>query len=64
MDWAVKRLSRKSIKGDSIPLCITPEVTLLALRFSGKHPMVGYREDDIFHILWFDFDFTLYDHGS
>lgn len=35
---------------------------LLALRFNGKKPMVGYLQDNIFYILWFDHDFTLYKH--
>jgi len=26
--------------------------------------MVGYRQGHIFHVLWLDRDFTLYDHGS
>lgn len=35
----------------------------LALRFSGKKPMVGYRDGNIFYIVWFDRNFTLYNHG-
>ncbi|RMJ55604.1 hypothetical protein IPC1271_20340 [Pseudomonas aeruginosa] len=27
-------------------------------------PMVGYRDGRVFHILWIDRDFTVYDHGS
>jgi hypothetical protein len=65
--FGCEKVSPQSIKGDSIPIIpeITPDDTpLLALRFSNKHPMVGYREKDIFHILWFDRDYTLYAHGS
>lgn len=47
-----------------IPAHITPDVTLLAFRFSGRKAMVGYRQGHIFHVLWLDRDFTLYDHGS
>ena len=37
-------------------------VQLLAFRFSGKKPMIGYRERDVFYVLWFDRDFTVYRH--
>ena len=46
-----------------IPAYITKDVTLLAFRFHAKKPMVGYRVREMFHIIWFDRDFTLYDHG-
>lgn len=45
-----------------IPSHITADITFLALRFYGKAEMVGYRENRIFHVLWFDRDFTLYKH--
>ena len=57
--FGCEKISPQSIKGDSIPPCIDPDITLLAIRFSGKAPMIGYREKDIFHILWFDLNFTL-----
>ena len=46
-----------------LPQVVTEDVTLLALRFCGKAPMVGFRDRDVFHILWFDRDFTLYPHS-
>lgn len=46
-----------------IPAHLTEDVTLIALRFSGLKPMVGYQHNDVFHIVWFDRDFNLYDHG-
>jgi hypothetical protein len=45
-----------------IPPHITDDVTLLGFRFSGKKAMVGYRTEGTFHIVWFDRDFTLYEH--
>lgn len=48
----------------SIPQHVTPDVTLNAFRFSGKKPMVGYRQGRIFYVLWLDRQFTLYPHGS
>jgi hypothetical protein len=35
---------------------------LLSLRFSGKKPVIGYVVANIFYILWFDGDYTLYKH--
>ena len=48
----------------SIPSHITSDVNLLAFRFSGTKPMVGYRSGRIFYVVWLDKDYTLYDHGS
>jgi hypothetical protein len=44
------------------PACVTPDVTLIAFRFWGKAPMVGFRDGRTFHVVWLDIDFTLYDH--
>lgn len=58
-----EKISVSSIKA-AIPPFITPDVEhFLAFRFHGKKPMVGYRKNDIFYVLWFDNSFTLYDHG-
>lgn len=57
-----EKIARGSIKAE-IPKFITDDVDhFLAFRFHGKKPMVGYRNRDIFYVLWFDHDFTLYDH--
>ena len=46
-----------------IPKFITEDETnLIAFRFSGKKPMVGYRSKNIFYVLWFDHDFSVYNH--
>lgn len=45
----------------SIPQCAA-EKTLLAFRFSGQKAMIGFRERDVFYILWFDRDFSVYVH--
>jgi hypothetical protein len=57
-----ENIERKSFKVE-IPPNIPKEATLLALRFSGKNPMVGFREKNIFHIVFLDSKFTVYDHG-
>lgn len=45
-------------------LAITDDVTLIAFRFAGKNPMIGYRTGSIFRLLWLDHDFSVYDHGN
>ncbi|WP_332420243.1 hypothetical protein [Vibrio metschnikovii] len=58
-----EKIDRKSISAP-IPNFITPDVDhFLSFRFHGKRPMVGYRQNDVFYVLWFDNNFTLYDHG-
>ncbi len=54
-------ISRDAIKS-SIPDHITEDVNLLAFRFHGKAPMIGYRDGAIFYVVWIDPHFKLYDH--
>jgi len=56
-----EKISHTSIKA-AIPPHITEDVNFLAFRFSGKAPMVGYRKQEVFYIVWLDRNFTLYDH--
>lgn len=59
----IEKIARGNIKA-AIPKFITDDVDhFLAFRFHGKKPMVGYRNREVFYVLWFDNDFTLYDHG-
>ena len=46
-----------------IPHAVTPDVNLLAFRFSDKAPMIGFRRGATFFIVWLDHQFKLYDHG-
>ncbi len=55
-------ISRDEIRRP-MPAHITDDTTIIAFRFSGMKPMVGYRSQSMFHIVWFDRAFTLYDHG-
>lgn len=58
-----EKIPKNQIKG-SIPSYITEDMNdFLVFRFNGKKPMVGYREKNIFYVLWFDLDFTLYKHS-
>jgi hypothetical protein len=45
-----------------IPNSVAQDVTYLALRFSGKKPMVGYRNGSVFHIVFIDNKFDVYAH--
>jgi hypothetical protein len=58
----LETIDRRAIKG-TIPAHITEDVTFIAFRFSGKKAMVGYRTEGMFHIVWFDRDYDLYDHS-
>ncbi len=45
------------------PIFVTPDETnYIAFRYHDRKAMVGLRERDVFYVLWFDCDFTLYDH--
>jgi len=58
----IEKIPRYQIKAP-IPRFIKDDVDyFLAFRFFGKSPMVGYRQKDVFFVLWFDHDFTLYGH--
>jgi hypothetical protein len=57
-----EKIAQNSIRA-TIPRHIKDDIIFMAFRFYGKAPMVGYREDIIFHILWIDRDFTLYQHS-
>ncbi|MBP0027514.1 hypothetical protein [Roseofilum sp. Guam] len=46
----------------AIPQHITEDVNIIAFRFSGKKPMIGYRDKAIFHIVWLDRSFEVYNH--
>jgi len=58
----IEKIPKKTIKAP-IPKFITEEVEhFLVFRYHGMNPMVGYRQKDIFFVLWFDHNFSLYDH--
>lgn len=58
-----EKIPRNQIKA-SIPKFITADFEeFLVFRYNGSKPMVGYRQRDIFFVLWFDYDLSLYDHG-
>lgn len=58
-----EKIARNAIRS-GIPSHVTDDVNFIAFRFCGMAPMVGYRDRNIFHVIWLDRAFTLYDHGS
>jgi hypothetical protein len=57
-----EKIPRSSIKAPT-PKFITEDLEeFLVFRYNGRAPMVGYRQRDVFFVLWFDHDFTLYKH--
>jgi hypothetical protein len=59
-----EKIARKSINveiPDNLPEDIN---SFWAIRFSGLKPMIGFRNNDVYHIVWFDRDFSVYSHGS
>ncbi|MFC7552647.1 hypothetical protein ACFQU7_10850 [Pseudoroseomonas wenyumeiae] len=57
-----ENISRSSIRG-SVPRIVTDDVQIIAFRFHGMAPMVGYRDREVFRVIWLDRAFTLYKHG-
>ena len=45
------------------PNCVPNGASILSFRFCGKAAMVGFKENDVFHILWLDREYTVYNHG-
>lgn len=58
-----EKIARDSIN-EKIPTKLhgQEDINFLSLRFNGMKPMIGFREDRIFHIIWIDFDFKVYKH--
>ena len=57
-----EKISRHGIKAPIPPFITEDEDSFLAFRYHGMNPMVGYRIHDVFYVLWFDHNFTLYSH--
>lgn len=46
----------------NVPASVSEDAEMLAFRFYGKRVFAGFRSLEIFHILFLDTKFTLYDH--
>ncbi len=56
-----EKIDRSAIL-EAVPAVVTPDVNLLAFRFCGKKPMIGFRSGRVFNIIWLDRDFKVYKH--
>jgi hypothetical protein len=54
-------ISQNSIRV-ALPAAVTPDLALLAFRYNGMRPMIGYREGRVYHILLLDHNFSCYQH--
>lgn len=69
--WAELKQSDKHLHGyetiaqlsDRLPPEAPLQAPAIAFRFAGLKPMVGFRNDAIFYVVWFDRDYNLYAHG-
>jgi len=57
-----EKISRDSIKVP-IPKHIPEDANFIAFRFYGMAPMIGYRDETIFYIIWLDIHFSVYSHS-
>lgn len=53
--------NRNSIKA-TMPSCFPNDASIVVFRFHEKKPMIGFRQKDVFHIVWLDKNLTIYDH--
>lgn len=57
-----EKISRNSLKV-AVPSRIPEDAEFIALRYHKKCPVVGFRGERIFYVVFLDHNFTLYDHG-
>lgn len=55
-------IEREEIKG-KIPKEVTKDVNIIVFRYHALESMAGYRSGKIFHVLFIDWNYTLYNHG-
>ena len=56
-----EKIARDAIKA-AIPARVTEDADLLALRYNGLHPMVGFRDGRTFNVLFIDHTMDVYPH--
>lgn len=57
-----EKIAKNSIRVP-IPACVKEDTNLIAIRYNGKAPIIGFRENEVFHVLWVDFDYSVYKHS-
>jgi hypothetical protein len=46
------------------PAHVTEDTPIIKVRFKDAKTLVGYRDGVVFHIVWIDRDYSLYNHGK
>lgn len=59
--FGTEKIARTCLKV-GIPNSVPDDVEILAFRFSGLKPMLGYRSGKVFFVLWLDREFSVYPH--
>lgn len=61
-----KKISNLTFTGNiTIPVKFKNEDSMLFFRYYDKRPLIGYRENDIYYVIWIEsFTGDIYDHGS
>lgn len=57
-----ENISRRAIRV-AMPKLIADGTVLWALRYAQRKAMVGWRDGDVFHVVWIDHNFSVYNHG-
>ena len=55
-----EKIARGSLRGVTIPADLTEDVDILAFRFCGMMPMLGYRLGRVFHVIALDRNHVAY----
>ncbi len=62
--FGTEQIPMKQIQSNR-PSFVSDDVnSFLAFRFNKLAPFLGHRNGSVFHIIWIDSKFSLYDHGS
>ena len=54
-------ISRHSLKA-AVPTHFTADETPISFRMANHGRLIGFRQDEVFHIVWIDVQFELYAH--
>ncbi len=62
--WGYEKIKDRRSLSRNVPKGITEDLPIITFYFHDKKKMVGCRNSSVFHIVWLDRDFSLYDHGG
>ncbi len=58
-----EKISWDSIKEKGVLSGVPEDATILAIRYNGKKPLIGYRDGEVLHVICLDHNFSVYRHG-